>query len=347
MLFATGGTIDDSASRSLIALTGAIFIAPFLVFSAIAGQIADKFEKARLIRQIKSTEIGLVVISGYGFVASNYYLLLLALFLMGTQSTFFGPLKYAILPQHVKKEELTSANAALQATTYMAILLGTISGGLLAGQGENQALLIVVVCVSIAILGRLTAQFIPDASASDPTLQFEMNAMRATTTTLREITSDNRLLLVTMMISTFWFCGSSYLAALPTYAKTLLNSDNQFITLLNVMFTTGIGTGAFICTLISKNKIKLSLVTIGGGGAILAAFDVFLIGTPALALNTTTLANFMHSAVANRLLFDLFAIGFFGALYIIPLYACLQRDLNRLRSARTLAGLNIFNALFM
>jgi MFS family permease len=347
MLFATGGTIDDSASRSLIALTGAIFIAPFLIFSAIAGQIADKFEKARLIRQIKSTEIGVVVISGYGFFASNYYLLLLALFLMGTQSTFFGPLKYAILPQHVKKEELTSANAALQATTYMAILLGTISGGLLVGQGENEALLIVAVCASIAILGRLTAQFIPDASASEPTLQFEMNAMRATTATLREITSDNRLLLVTMMISAFWFCGSSYLAALPTYAKTLLNSDNQFITLLNVMFTTGIGTGAFTCALVSKNKIKLSLVTIGGGGAILAAFDVFLIGTPALALNTTTVANFMHSPVANRLLFDLFAIGFFGALYIIPLYACLQRDLNPLRSARTLAGLNICNAVFM
>jgi hypothetical protein len=266
---------------------------------------------------------------------------------MGTQSTFFGPLKYAILPQHVRKEELMSANAALQATTYAAILLGTISGGLLIGPNKNETILIVVVGVFIAVLGRLVAQFIPNASAGEPTLKIEQNAIRAIITTIREITFDNRLLLIVTMISAFWFCGSSYLAAIPTYAKTLLNSDNQFITLLNVMFTIGIGIGALTCSLVSKDRIRLPLVSIGGIGAIMAAFDVFLIGLPESALETVTVLNFMHSADANRLMFDLFGIGLFGAIYIIPLYACLLRDLNPARSARTLAALNIFNAVFI
>jgi len=347
MLFATHAPVDDNTSRSLIALTGAIFIAPFLIFSATAGQIADKFEKANLIKQIKSAELVVILIAGYGFITSNYYVLLLALFLMGTQSTFFGPLKYAILPQHVRKEELLSANAALQATTYAAILLGTISGGLLIGPNKNETILVVIVGVFIAVLGRLVAQFIPNASASEPTLKFEQNAIRAIITTIQEITSDKRLSLIVIMISAFWFCGSCYLAAIPTYAKTLLNSDNQFITLLNVMFTIGIGIGALTCSLVSKDRIRLPLVSIGGIGAILAAFDVFLIGLPEPALETVTVLNFLHSADANRLMFDLFGIGLFGAIYIIPLYACLLRDLNPSRSARTLAALNIFNAVFI
>jgi MFS family permease len=347
VLIATHGSMDDSLSRSLIALTGAVFIAPFLVFSAMAGQIADKFEKSKIIKHIKSAELVVITIAGYGFIANNYYLLLLALFLMGTQSAFFGPLKYAIIPQHVRKEELTSANAALQASTYIAILLGTISGGILIDQDHDETFLIVVLGFSIAVLGRLAAQFIPYASASEPALQVEKNTIRAIMTTIRAVTSDNRLLLIVIMISAFWFCGSSYLAALPTYATTHLKADNQFITLLNIMFTIGISIGAFTCAVISKNQIKLPLVSIGGVGVILASFDVFLIGVPESTLTAVTILNFINSAGATRLLFDILGIGLFGALYVIPLYACLQRDLDQLRSARTFAGLNIFNAVFI
>jgi len=292
-------------------------------------------------------EIFIVAIASLGFLIASYYLLLFALFLMGTQSTFFGPLKYALLPQLLEKKELTPANAMLQAGTYFAIMTGTILGGLLAGLDGSTSKIIIIHILGLAIAGRICAYFIPIATASDDTIVIRRNLPKATVSIVKEAISDRLNLILIFLISGFWFTSSAFVAAVPTYAKLLLGADANVITILNVAFVIGIGLGAFLCTMLTRGQIRPYLILLGAIGVGLSSLTVLAQGTPLISSNLLQLDNFLSSRFAIIFFTQLVLVGTFGALYVIPLYACLQINLRATHRARTIAALNVCNAFFM
>ena len=334
-------------TRTLVVITGAIFILPFFLFSALAGQIADKFEKSHLIRFFKSTEIAVMGLGAAGFLLGNYYFLLGVLFLMGTQSTFFGPLKYGVLPQHLSRSELTGGNGLIQMGTYMAILGGSVLGGMLASLGTIASEAIVISIVGLAICGRIAAHFIPIATASDATLTIDFNPFSSTWSLLVESMREHGLFIIMLLISTFWFVGATFLSVVPTFGKELLNANEQAVTLLSAAFTVGIGIGSLSCERLSRGRIELGLVPLAALGISLASFDVWLAGVPQAPPTQLTLATFFSYVPAVRLFTDLALIGAAGALYIVPLYAALQARVEAQYCSRILAALNVMNALFM
>ena len=334
-------------TRMLVVLTGGIFILPFFLFSALAGQLADKYEKSRLIRMIKSAEIIIMGLGAVGFWLGSYPFLLAVLFLMGTQSTFFGPLKYGVLPQHLGSDELTGGNGLIQMATYIAILTGGMAGGLLASLGTSAPVAIIASVIGIAVLGRVASAFIPAANASDPSIVIDANLLRSTWTILVESSRDRSVFTLILLISLFWFAGATYLSVVPSYGKELLGADEQAVTLLSTAFTLGIGIGSLACEKLSRSRVELGLVPLAALGMGLAALDVWFAGVPAARSTPLTLATFFSHGPALRMFVDLTVIGAAGALYIVPLYAALQQRVPAEWCARMLAALNITNALFM
>ncbi|MGB1882683.1 MAG: MFS transporter [Gammaproteobacteria bacterium] len=334
-------------TRTLVVLTGGVFILPFFLFSALAGQMADKYEKSGLIRHIKSIEIAVMGLGAVGFIVDSYELLLGVLFAMGLQSTFFGPLKYGVLPQHLDDEELTGGNGLIQMGTYIAILGGSVIGGLLAGLGENAPVAIITSIVGIAAAGRCAAQFIPPAPANAPEISIDRNPLTSTWALMRDSLVERQFLVLIGLISTFWFVGATFLSIVPTFGKELLNANEQAVTLLTAAFTIGIGVGSLSCERLSGRRIELGLVPIAGVVISLAAVDVWWVGTPAAPAEPLTPASFFGYAPAARFFLDLVVIGAAGALYIVPLYAALQARVETAVCSRMLAALNVANALFM
>ncbi len=334
-------------TRMLVVLTGGIFILPFFLFSALAGQVADKFEKSTLVRRIKSAEIAIMGCGAVGFWLGDYLFLLAVLFLMGVQSTFFGPLKYGVLPQHLQAQELTGGNGLIQMGTYVAILVGGIAGGMLASLGSIAPAAIVAAVVGIALLGRVAAQFMPPAAASDPALALDLNPLRATVTLLGGSLRERGISTLILLISGFWFIGATYLSVVPTYGKVLLGADERAVTLLSAAFTLGIGSGSLVCERLSRARIELGLVPFAALGIALASADVWLAGRPPAPAGVLTVSAFFGHPPALRMFVDLAAIGAAGALYIVPLYAALQDRAEARQRSRVLAALNVMNALFM
>lgn len=331
----------------LVVLSGGIFILPFLLFSALAGQLADKYDKAWLIRRTKLLEIGVMCLGAIGFYVQNTPLLLLVLFLMGTQSAFFGPLKYGILPQHLAPRELTGGNALIQMATYIAILGGASIGGVLAAASGENPLPTVAGVLGVALLGYWSARGVPPAPPSEATLQVDWRLHRATWGVLREALAEpsNRVLLFT--ISWFWFLGATFLSLVPGYGKALLNADEQAVTLLNAAFTLGIGIGSLACERLSRGRIEPALMLPAALGISICGAVVFLLGIPLAPEEPTTLANFFQREAARAIFFTLVALGACGAVYVVPLTAALQAAAAPTRRARVIGGLNILNALFM
>jgi MFS family permease len=334
-------------TRSLVVLSGGIFIVPFFLFSAMAGQIADKYEKSRLIRTIKSAEIAVMGLGAVGFWLENEVFLFIVLFLMGAQSTFFGPLKYAVLPQHLEEQELTGGNGLIQMGTYVAILVGAIGGGLLASLKGLGPIPLIASVLGLAVMGRLAAQLIPTAAASDPHHRINRNPATATYALIRYACRDRAIFTLILTISWFWFLGATFLSMVPTYGKELLGANEQAVTLLNAAFTVGIGTGSLLCERLSRRRIELGLVPLGGLGVSVFAADVFLSGIPEISHEALTVGTFFFHADAIRVFFDLVMIGGFGAVFIVPLYAALQTRAEPAHRSRVIAALNVMNALFM
>ena len=338
---------SDADSRNLVVISGGIFILPFFLFSAVAGQVADKYEKSSLIKHIKLLEIFVMALASIGFWLQSTTFLLIVLFLMGTQSTFFGPLKYGILPQHLHKHELTGGNGLIQMGTYIAILLGAIVGGMLSAIDGYGPAPIVSGIVVVAILGRWCAGHIPTAPASDPTIDLSWNLPRATWSLLRYAGTQGDILVIILTISWFWFLGATFLSMVPSYGKELLGGDEQVVTLLNAAFTIGIGIGSVLCEKLSRGQIELGLVPIGCLGISLFAADFYFVGEPQHTSELLTVgAAFTHPA-SQRAFVALVCIGAFGAIFIVPLYAALQARMAQARAARVIAALNITNAIFM
>jgi len=327
-------------------LAAGLFILPFLLFSATAGTLADAMCKTKLIRALKLLEIGLMLLAGAAFFYQQYLLLLGVLFLMGSQSAFFGPVKYAILPQLLDDKTLLSGNAWVEMGTFVAILLGTIVGGLLVGVA-NAPIWIGAVVIVFSVLGYLVSRNIPlvgEVHQADP---FKFAPWQQTKAAV-SISYQNRTLYLSIMaISWFWFLGAGYLTQFPNFAKTVLGGDNTVVTALLVAFSVGVGAGSMLCERLSGDKVELGIVPVGALGLTIFGISLFFSSPASITTELLSLSQFLATGLGWKVLFDLLFIGIFGGLFIVPLYALLQQRAEPQQRARVIAANNIFNALFM
>ncbi|MDX1694577.1 MAG: MFS transporter [Ketobacteraceae bacterium] len=346
ILFTFSAAYQTDMNISLLNnLAAGLFILPFFLFSAFAGEIADKYEKSSLIRRIKLGEIAIMSLAGIAFWFDSTYGLLFILFLMGTQSSFFGPVKYSIIPQHLPSRELVGGNALVEAGTFLSILLGTILGGILSKLDHGPEWVSVTV-IFIAILGWLSSRQIPDAPAANPDININFNPLRETFNTIQFARRNHAVFLAIMAISWFWFLGAAYLTQLPKYTQDVLRGDQTVVTALLAFFSIGIALGSLLCEKLSGRKIELGLVPLGSIGLSLFGMDLFFTGSEGSGELMGFLA-FFSQAESYRVLVDFVAIGVFGGLYIVPLYAMIQERTEEKTRARTIAAVNIMNALFM
>jgi 1-acyl-sn-glycerol-3-phosphate acyltransferase len=337
-------TLDN---HTLVNLSGAIFILPYFLFSATAGQLADKYDKSRLIRLVKLFEIGIMLLAAVGFARHSLELLFAALFLLGTHSTLFGPVKYAILPQHLKQDELVGGNAWVEAGTSLAILFGTILGGLLIGSGSADTGAIVWTTLAIAVLGYLTGRAVPRAPAAAPDLRINWNPLLETWRNFKFTRQNRTVFLAILGISWFWFYGFLFLSQFPAYARDVLGGNEHVVTLLLAIFSVGIGAGSLACERMSGHKVEIGLVPFGSIGLTLFAADLFFATPGAALVKDLSATQFLAQPGSFRVLFDLAMIGVFGGFYIVPLYALVQSRSEEAHRSRIIAGNNILNALFM
>jgi MFS family permease len=327
-----------------------LFILPFFLFSATAGQLADKFDKARLARYTKLLEIAIVLFAALGFTLKNLPLLFIALFLLGLQSTLFGPVKYAILPQHLAPNELVGGNALVEAGTFVAILFGTLTGGLLAGFSGG-TVWISLVALAVALVGYLASRGIPAAPAPEPGLKINPNPMAETWRCLQFARENRAVFLSILGISWFWLYGSLFLTQFPAYTKTVLGGGESMVTLLLAVFSIGIGTGSLFCEKLSRHKLEIGLVPFGALGMTLFGLDLAWASPAQVELaglaNPLPLATLLADPGVWRVLVDLFLLSACGGVYCVPLYTLVQQRSNPARRARVIAANNILNAFFM
>ena len=337
------------APGDLVALSGAIFMLPFFLFSATAGQLADKLRKPMLVRWIKLAEIGIMILGAVGFMTGTLWLLLTVLFLMGLHSTFFGPVKYSILPQLLTDDELVGGNALVEMGTFLAILLGTIAGGVVIASGDAGLPRISAAVIAVAVAGYLTSRRIPDLPAENPTLAFTWNPVRPTMETYTLTRSNRTVFLSVLGASWFWFFGAAILALLPSYTKDHLHASEGVVTLFLAAFCTGIGIGSLLCERLSDRKLELGLVPFGSIGMTLFAFDLFLAGgrTVITASEPIGVFEFLRAPGGLRICLDLLFLSSFGGMYIVPLYTLIQQRTEAAYRSRVVAGNNILGALFM
>ncbi|MDG4597191.1 MAG: MFS transporter [Candidatus Contendobacter sp.] len=340
--------VDPSRSNFLINLCAGLFVLPFFLFSATAGQLCDKYEKSRYIRWVKLLEIVIMLGAATGFVLNNVPLLIAMLFMMGFHSTLFGPAKYSIMPQHLKPEELVGGNAWVEMGTNLAILLGTILGGvLIAWQGGH--LWTSGAVVLIAVLGFLTSWAIPPAPPAAPDLKINWNPVSETWNILKFTYQNFTVFQSVLGISWFWFLGSVYVAQLPNFTKLTLGGGEHVVTLLLTLFAVGIGLGSLLCERMSGRQVELGLVPFGSIGLTVFGVDLFF-ATPAAPPAGGELLGvlaFLGQPGSWRVVMDVVLIGVFGGFFIVPLYALVQQRSQPSHLSRVIAGNNILNAVFM
>ncbi len=328
-------------------LASGIFILPFFLFSATAGQLADKYDKAWLARLSKVLEIIIMLVAAAGFWYTSLPVLMMALFLLGAQSTLFGPVKYAILPQHLHEDELVGVNALVEAGTFVAILVGTLAGGLLAGSVEHPVWIAVGGMV-VAVAGYLASLGIPVAPAPDPGLRVHPNPLTETWRCIGYARQNRTVFLSILGISWFWLYGALFLAQFPAYARQILGGTESSVTLLLAVFTVGIGLGSLLCEWLSGKHVEMGLVPLGSIGLTLFAADLALASPLALPPGAPLgLGALLAMPAIWRVLVDLLLLGMFGGFFIVPLYALMQVYSAKETRARTIAANNILNALFM
>jgi MFS family permease len=322
-------------------MAAGIFILPFFFFSATAGQLADKFDKSRIARLVKLLEIVIILLAGAGFAARSLTLLMVALFLLGCHSTLFGPVKYAILPQHLQPRELVGGNALIEAGTFVAILVGTLLGGLLAAV-DNGTVWITATSLVIAVAGYGTSRFIPTAPPPDPGLRVQANPLVETWRVIGHARANRTVFLAILGISWFWLYGALFLAQFPAYAKDVLGGNELAVTALLAVFSIGIGAGSLACERMSGGRVELGLVPLGSIGLTLFGLDVAW-ASPALPPDGSLLGQW----TVWHVLVDLLLLGVFGGFFIVPLYTLMLERSEPSHRARIVAANNILNACFM
>jgi 1-acyl-sn-glycerol-3-phosphate acyltransferase len=324
-----------------------LFILPYVVFSATAGQIADKVEKGRLARFVKLLELVIMAIAAAGWLTHTLWLLVAAVVGMGVHSTLFGPVKYAYLPQHLKPEELVGGNGVIEMGTFVGILLGEVMGAILAGHGAAGVHLVAFGTLAVAVLGLVTSWRIPQSPAPAPTLKISANFVAESVRNIG-FSRKNRTVFLSMLgNSWFWFYGALVLSQFPLYAKDYLHGDHSVFVLLLTVFSLGIGAGSLLCEKLSGRKVEIGLVPFGAIGLSLFGIDLYFASlgytntVPVDALGVLA----QHGTI--RILADILLLGVFGGFFIVPLFALIQTRCDPAHVSRTIAGMNILNALFM
>jgi len=324
-----------------------LFILPYVVFSATAGQIADKVEKGRLARWVKSLEIVIMMVAAVGWYTHTLWLLIVAVAGMGVHSTLFGPVKYAYLPQHLKPEELVGGNGVIEMGTFVGILLGEVMGAVLAGHGDLGVHLVASGTIVVAVLGLMTSSRIPASPAPAPDLVISKNPIAESLRNLGYSRRNRTVFLSMLGNSWFWFYGALVLSQFPLYAKDYLHGDHSVFVLLLTIFSLGIGAGSLLCEKLSGRKVEIGLVPFGAIGLSLFGIDLYF---ASLAYTNTAAVDFLGLLAQHgtwRILLDLLLLGVFGGFFIVPLFALIQTRCDPKHVSRTIAGMNILNALFM
>ncbi len=339
---------SEAEGGTLVSLAGGLFILPFFLFSPIAGRLADKYDKDWLIRWTKIFEIMIMMIGCAGFYFNSTIILFLTLFLLGTQATFFGPVKYSILPQTLRDDELMAGNALVEMGTFLSILAGTLMGGILGAKGDLHALSFFV--MAFAAGGWLVSLKIPKAAAADPQLKISWDFM-SDMKELWKVSQQREGIFNTLMgISWFWYLGATVLAQIPSYSKHFLQSDDPMTaTVLLAVFSVSVGIGSIVAERLSRGEIELGLVPIGALGLTLFCGDLYFVDvtqSPAALLNWS-FAGISNIQIPWRVLIDLALIGISGSLFIVPLYAYMQFRSDDKTRSRLVAANNVFNAIFM
>lgn len=327
-------------------LAAGIFILPFFLFSATCGQFAEKYEKSQLIQYTKLLEIVIMVLAVAGLYFKSIPVLMSLLFLLGTQATMFGPVKYSILPQHLHEHELVAGNAWVESATFLAILLGTMLGGFLIAL-DGGWLYVSIAVLLVAGGGYLASRGIPKAAAAAPDLKINWNPVTETWRNFQFMRGNRTVYLSVMGISWFWFYGATFLSQLPNYTKLFLGGDEHVVTVLLTIFSLGIGLGSFLCERLSGHRVEIGLVPLGSIGLTLFGIDIYFAVPNMAAVQAQNVSQFLHDINHHRVLLDLLMIGISGGLYIVPLYALIQTRSAPTHRSRIIAGNNILNALFM
>lgn len=349
MIMLTYQAVRDSAL--MVNIAALLFILPFFLFSALSGQLGDKYEKSALIRKIKALEIGIMIIGAAFFVLDFQYGLMGVLFLMGTQSTLFGPVKYSILPQHLGKENLLKGNAYVETGTFIAILLGTIYAGVIIQFGDQAKNMVAGSVVLLSILGYFSSKFIPNAPASNPELKINYNVITETGKMFgllnRQLPSVSRSVLG---ISWFWFIGAVLLTQFPIYTKEFLHSDENMVIVMMTLFSIGIGVGSILCEKLSDEDVELGLVPIGALGITIAGIWLYFATIAIKIPSSETLLSvneFLSLDGSLGVLLSVGLIGVFGGFYTVPLYTIIQLRTEEKERSRIVAANNVINSLFM
>ncbi len=326
---------------------GALFILPFLLFSATSGQLADKYDKTALIRFVKWLEVAIMALAGWGFVRADVPLLLGCVFLMGLHSTLFGPVKFAYLPQHLNERELTGGNGMVEMGTFVAILLGNVAGGLLIAVPQVGAQYVAWACLGLAIVGRVAAQLIPASPSTDPDLKINWNPFSETWRNLKLAHGNIVVFRSLLGISWMWFFGAVFLSQFPSFAKDVLHGSEQVASLLLVVFSIGIGIGSLLCEVLSRRHVEIGLVPLGAIGMSVFSIDLYFASRGLPPAAGLTLSQFVAQAAHWRVMADLALLSLFAGLYSVPMYALIQLRSAPTHRARIIAANNILNALFM
>ena len=337
------------ADRTLYAsLAPAIFILPYFLFSATAGQIAEKLEKARLIRITTTMEIAIMSFAAVGFVLQNLPLLLIALFCTGVQSTLFGPVKYSILPAVLRPEELTGGNGLVEMGSAMSILLGMLAGGLIFAAAGDQGPWVAGACViALALAGNLASRFIPPAGAGAPDLRVRWNPIPESVAVLRLARKQLAVRNAVLGISWFWFVGTVFATQLPDYAVAHLGGSATLYVFALALFSIGTGAGSMACEKLSARTVEIGLVPLGAFGMSAFLFDLYFARSGVVTVSGLDIGGFLRQPGSTRIVVDLLGIGAFTGLFVVPLFALVQSRTPKDELSRVIGALNIQNSAFV
>jgi len=326
-------------------LIAGLFILPFVLASATAGQIADKTDKAFLMRAVKLMEITIMVIAAFGWAMHNLWLLVAAVVGMGLHSTIFGPVKHSYLPQHLSKQELIGGNGMVQMGTFVGILIGQLLGAAAMALGATGVTVIVAATIAVAALGLLLTLMVPSSPPAAPDLVISRNVFAESARNLRFSAANRDVFIAMLANSWFWFFGAMILAQFPVYARDVLHGTPEVFAVLLTAFSVGIGAGSLMCERLSGGRLHLGLVPIGAFGLSLFGIDLYFASTATMTAQVS--AGSLLLGEQFRILLDCFLLGAFGGIYVVPLFALIQTRSEPSHLSRTIGGMNILNALFM
>lgn len=338
---------DARDSEALITFASAVFIAPFFFLSALGGELADRYDKARVAQRLKLTEILVATLAAWGYVQASLPLLYVALLGFGILAALFGPIKYGILPDHLRREQLPAANALVESATFVAILLGTITGGL-AARGEGSHVFFAALVIGFAIACWLSALLIPATGEGAPHLKVTANLVASTAAMIRHLRADPRLWWGAMVTSWFWLVGIVVLSLLPPLIKTMIGGNEVTVTVYLALFSVAVGAGSSLAAAIARGRIVLQTTL---AGAVLIGIFALDLGNAMLgsapAASAQGPAAVFASALGIRAAVDLFGLAVAGGLFIVPAFAAVQAWSDAAYRARTVAAVNVLNAAFM